>query len=60
MGPLGKLNVRLSPRCLTQATPLAMSLLCRVFKEPLGRRFPIPDVPCLFGYVLELDSNTLG
>jgi hypothetical protein len=42
-----------SPRCLTPAVPTALSLLRHLFRELLGRRHPLPDVPGHFGYVFE-------
>lgn len=42
----------LSLACLTLA-PLALSLLHYLHHEPLDHRFPLPNVPCLYGYVPE-------
>ena len=40
-------------RMSNPAAPSALSLLCHLRDELLGRYLPMPDVPRFFGYVLE-------
>ena len=49
----------LLPRCLTLATPLALSLLCSLCHELSGHCTPMPNVPCFFGCAFKSSISSL-
>ena len=44
-------------RCLMPAPPVALPLLRNLLQEALGHRLPLPHVPRLCGYVLEVSTK---